>query len=173
MPSLKLISNLRVIGACCLLSGCAASTWDMFDPEYETLLPYTGRDWPENKIVGVWVTKTQPRFGLPERRWTMLCRPDHTVQMRVDGLDGGDATWSYNGHGVWTITPRNFTAAMYSKAMGQEWLSFTVRYAGRYVLLDGRFNGGVLAQGGIIRGHQLLAPADDEEAVQHVVSKRY
>lgn len=170
-----LLQNLRLLPACTalLLAGCAASTWDMFDPEYDTLLPYTGKDWPANTIVGIWVTKTQPRFGLPERRWTVLCKADHSVQVRVDGKYGGDAVWSYDGHGVWTVTPRNFNAVMANKSLGMEWLPFTVRYAGRYGLLDGRLDGGVFSRGGIIHGHQLFARSDDEEAVQHVLNKRY
>ncbi len=145
----------------------------MFDPEYDALLPYTGKDWPENKIVGIWVTQTQPRIGLPSRRWTALVKADHTAMIRVDGKYGGWGRWTYDGHGTWTVTPVEYTNAVANKSLGQKWLPATLRCNGRYGLLDGRFNGGVPARFGVIHGHQIFARSEDEAGVEHVLSKHY
>ena len=167
------IRRFLVVAALSFMSGCVATTWDQIDPEYAAFMPKTYQDWPPDAIVGVWVCQSQDRFGLPSSRLSALIRPDHTARMRADGKDAGDATWSYDGKGTWTLTPLRVTNAVVDKRVGQKWYPMTARFTGREVLLDARMNGGLWAFGRTIRNHQVFVRADDEAAVRRAIDKKY
>lgn len=154
-----------------LLSGCAASTWDRLDPEYAALLPTAQRDWPANAVLGIWHTETQPRFFHPSSRYTLQFLPDHSVRWRGDGIEGARGEWQYQGQGRWNVVwTRNI---FLNPLAGQYWLPVTVRYTGRYLLVDAPFNGGAFSGGGVIKNHLVYASARDEAAMQHAVNKRF
>ena len=151
--------------------GCAASTWDRIDPEYNVLLSATRKNWQEDAIVGIWQNETPDRFGHPSSRSTLLVKHDHTVRWRSDGIEGADGEWKYNGQGAWTViwTRNTFVNA----AAGQYWLPMTLRYTGRFLLVDAPFNGGALSMGGVIKNHVVYASSDDEAALRGALNKRY
>ena len=151
--------------------GCAASTWDRLDPEYDALLPTTRTDPQENAIIGIWHTETQDRFGHPSSRHTLLIKPDHTVYWRSDGKEGAEGEWKYNGRGVWTVIWSRNTFR--NAAVGQFWLPVTMRYTGRFLLVDAPFNGGAWSMGGVISNQLVYVSADDETGVRNALRKRF
>ena len=165
--------HLSLLLASVLCCSCVASTWDQLDPEYSALMPQTTRQWDADAIVGVWVCQSQARFGLPARRLTALIKPDRTARMRVDGVHAGDATWTFDGYGTWTLTPYNVTKAIADESVGQSWEPMKVRFTGSKLLFDAPMNGGLWSMGGTIKNHQVFVRADDEAAVDGALQKRF
>jgi hypothetical protein len=154
-----------------LLEACAPSTWDRLDPEYAALLPAARTDLRQDAIVGIWHTKTQPRFLHPSSLYSLQFSSDHTARWRGDGMEGAYGRWEYRGQGVWSVVwTRNFYV---NPLAGQYWLPVTLRHTGRYLLVDAPFNGGSLSRGGVIKNHLVYVSTNDETAMQHALNKRF
>ena len=155
----------------CLMSNCAMM-WYQIDPEYKALQSKVKSNWDEKVIGGVWVAQSSARLGLPAWRITIVIKPDHTAQQRQSGMNGGTATWTYNGRGTWTITPNN-DGDVLDLAKGMFWLPMKVQYTGRYLLVDAPWNAGLYSAGGVVKNSHVFVRPDDKEAVERIMKKRF
>jgi len=155
----------------CLMCSCA-TMWYQVDPEYKALQPKVRTDWDANDIVGVWIAQSSMRPGLPAMRVTIVIKPDRTAQQRQSGMSGGSATWSYNGRGIWTITPNN-DGNILDRSKGMYWLPLTLKYTGRYLLVDAPWNAGLYSAGGVVTNSHVFVRPDDKEAVQRIIKKKF